>query len=132
MLNFLTNSCLVQSTADVLAADKDIAAGNRTVFLSIALLLFAVILLILMTYLIANKEKSAESVLRSFGIMLIITSAVFLVVAGYPANELVPVIGLLGTIAGYLLGRTTEKPGYKKNADEKPLARAPEGSESGS
>ena len=31
--------------------------------------------------------------------------AIFLVVAGYSDQQIAPVIGLLGTIAGYLLGK---------------------------
>ena len=57
-----------------------------------------------MTFLLVRK-KSAEAILRTFGVTLIITAAVFLVVAGYTEAQIAPVIGLLGAIAGYLLGR---------------------------
>jgi hypothetical protein len=37
--------------------------------------------------------------------MLIVTGTLFLVAAGYDAQHIAPSMGLLGTIAGYLLGR---------------------------
>jgi len=38
--------------------------------------------------------------------VLIITGALFLVVAGYTDKQMAPVMGLLGTLAGYLLGKS--------------------------
>ncbi|RPI08155.1 MAG: hypothetical protein EHM71_09065 [Zetaproteobacteria bacterium] len=78
--------------------------------MSAALLVFGVVVLVLATYLITTG-KSAEAVLRIFGTILIIVIAVFLVVAGYSDTQIAPVMGLLGTIAGYLLGKESrEKP----------------------
>ena len=36
---------------------------------------------------------------------------VFLIVAGYTEKQIAPVIGLLGTIAGYLLGKSSSETG---------------------
>ncbi len=44
------------------------------------------------------------ALLRPFAIVLIIVAAVFLVVAGFSLEQISPVVGLLGSIAGYLLG----------------------------
>jgi len=78
--------------------------------MSAALLVFGVVVLLLATYLI-TVGTSAEAVLRIFGTILIIVIAVFLVVAGYSDTQIAPVMGLLGTIAGYLLGKESrEKP----------------------
>jgi hypothetical protein len=74
---------------------------------SVAVLLFGLLVLFLATYLI-RLGKSYQAVLRVFGTILIITVSVFLVVAGYNSNQIAPVMGLLGTIAGYLLGKDTE------------------------
>jgi len=54
------------------------------------------------------KRRNAEQVLRTFGILIIVFAAVFLVIAGYSDTQITPVIGLLGTIVGYLLGRRIE------------------------
>lgn len=60
------------------------------------------------------RGASESAVLRVYGMLTIIVMAVFLVVAGYDAQQMGPVIGLLGTLAGYLVGRssstTSEKP----------------------
>lgn len=53
------------------------------------------------------RGAPAATVLRVYGMLTIIVMAVFLVVAGYDAQQMSPVIGLLGTLAGYLVGRAT-------------------------
>lgn len=44
-------------------------------------------------------------VLRTFLLVMIIFSALFLIVAGYSEKQTAPVFGLLGTILGYMFGR---------------------------
>ncbi len=55
-----------------------------------------------------NKIDSQESI-KFILITLIITSTLFLITAGYSNNQIAPAMGLLGTIAGYLLGKN-QKP----------------------
>lgn len=87
--------------------------------LSLGIGLFAVVAFGLVALLIW-KGNDAEHVLRTFGILVIVFSAVFLVVTGYSESQITPVIGLLGTIAGYLLGRRTEGPGKTKHENKTP------------
>src|SRR5947199_4671832 len=77
--------------------------------LSLGIGIFAILSFALVALLIWQK-RSAEQILRTFGILVIIFAAVFLVIAGYSDTQITPVIGLLGTIAGYLLGRRIETP----------------------
>ena len=42
-------------------------------------------------------------------ITLIITATLFLITAGYDNNQIAPAIGLFGTVAGYLLGKSVNK-----------------------
>jgi hypothetical protein len=122
----------MQATTDLTALDEQASALKESIgqhlstaggpgsnFLSISLLAFGLAVLILMTYLIGVKNKGGETLLRSFGITLIITAAVFLVVAGYSQDQISPVIGLLGTVAGFLLGKSTEaiRPGSPGTTD---------------
>lgn len=72
--------------------------------ISAAVLVFGSIIMLLATCLL-YLGKNADDVLKLFGTIIIVISAVFLVVAGYTDTQIAPVIGLLGTIAGYLLGR---------------------------
>jgi hypothetical protein len=71
---------------------------------SSAVLVYSLIVLALATYLI-RLGKSSSSVLRIFGTILIISSSIFLIVAGYTSQQIAPAMGLLGTLAGYLLGK---------------------------
>lgn len=77
-------------------------------FLSLCLLVFSMIVFSLMTYLI-KIGKQPDQILKVFGSVLIVVAAVFLIVAGYSEKQISPVIGLLGTVAGYILGRSNEK-----------------------
>lgn len=81
------------------------AALQSSFILSCALLAFGLVVLFLIGYLI-KVGKDPEDLLRSFGTVLIIIAAVFLIVAGYSEKQIAPVIGLLGTVAGYLLGKS--------------------------
>ena len=69
-------------------------------------LVFGMVVFVLATYLIRHGTPT-DSVLKIFGTTMIIVSAIFLVVAGYDDKQIAPVMGLLGTIAGYLLGKDT-------------------------
>jgi hypothetical protein len=83
--------------------------------ISSSVLIFGCVIILLATYLL-HKGKNADDVLKLFGTLVTIISAVFLVVAGYTDTQIAPVIGLLGTIAGYLLGRRsseTQTPEHK-------------------
>lgn len=72
------------------------------------LLAFSLVVLIIIAYLIKHGSE-IDALLRSFGTILIIIAAIFLTIAGYDEQQIAPVIGLLGTIAGYLLGQSKAK-----------------------
>jgi len=59
----------------------------------------------------ANKQMSSgsnpDSVLKVFGGISIVILSVLLIAAGFSDQQISPVIGLLGTMAGYILGRTS-------------------------
>ncbi len=76
-------------------------------FLSISILIFSLLVFGMMAYLI-KIGKEPDLILKTFGSVLIVVSAVFLIVAGYSEQQISPVIGLLGTVAGYILGRSTK------------------------
>jgi len=100
------------STADSFVFDDGL-------FLSLCLLIFSLVVFSLMTYLI-KLGKQPEQILKVFGSVLIVVAAVFLVVAGYSEKQIAPVIGLLGTVAGYILGKSSEK----DNKSMHPTAKA--------
>jgi len=76
------------------------------IVLSVALLVFALLIFSLQTVIIMKLKVdwTPMSILRFNGLTLIIAGGLLLVIAGYSNQQMSPVIGLLGAIAGYLLG----------------------------
>jgi hypothetical protein len=61
-----------------------------------------------MAILVMRKSQTGD-VLRLFTVPMVIVAAVFLVVTGFSNEQITPVIGLLGTLAGYVLGVQSQK-----------------------
>ena len=101
-------------TVDTLPTVEEIVKSSQSFFntpmfvLTIALVLLGIVSFVCMTYLITQNKRPVE-VLRAFGIPLIVVSGSLLIVTGFGSDQISPIIGLLGTIAGYLLGRTQEE-----------------------
>ena len=79
-------------------------------FLTISVLAFGLIVIIIMAVLVLQKSQTGD-VLRLFTVPMVIVAAVFLVVTGFSNSQITPVIGLLGTLAGYVLGVQSQKSG---------------------
>jgi hypothetical protein len=73
--------------------------------LSIIVLSFGLLIVLIEVFLIKTRRISSEDSIKFITITLIITSTLFLITAGYSNNQIAPAVGLLGTIAGYLLGK---------------------------
>ena len=80
-------------------------------FLSISLLAFSALILIMASTLLWRSKASAQDILRVFGILTIIGVSALLLITGYSNDQLTPIIGLFGAIAGYLLGKDSNKKG---------------------
>lgn len=74
-------------------------------FLSIAILLFTLASLVLCAILLWRSRSPGFHVLRVFGVITIIGVSALLLVVGYSNEQLTPIVGLFGAIAGYLLGK---------------------------
>jgi hypothetical protein len=72
--------------------------------LTIALAVGMALILSIMAW----KSGIGDDFVRSFMVVIIVFAALFLVVAGYSDKQTAPVFGLLGTIAGYIFGRTQQ------------------------
>jgi NhaP-type Na+/H+ or K+/H+ antiporter len=77
--------------------------------ISAAVLIFGFLVIALTGWLL-RRERESAIVLRALATLLIITFAVFLIVAGYSDQQIAPAMGLLGTIVGYLLGKDVREP----------------------
>lgn len=93
------------------------AAYEDSQLLALSVLVMGVFVLCCVTYLMRRGNQS-DTVLRPFATILILVAAVFLVVAGYSEKQIAPVIGLLGTIAGYVLGRNDSQPSKTSSKSE--------------
>jgi peptidoglycan/LPS O-acetylase OafA/YrhL len=92
------------TTASVQQNFQPIWTPKIALGLSYSILVFGLLVLALMAALVAKYNVNINRLLRAFALVLIIVAAVFLIVAGYTEQQIAPVMGLLGTIAGYLLG----------------------------
>ncbi len=76
-------------------------------FLSIGVLGFSCIVLVMATALLWRSRAPPHQVLRVFGVISILGFSALLLVVGYNNEQLTPIVGLFGAIAGYLLGKDT-------------------------
>lgn len=93
--------------------------SNTELWLSVSILIFGMIIIIVEYLLLRGSEL--EQVTRTYIVTLIIIGTLFLISAGLDNEQISPALGLFGTIAGYLLGRTTY---LRRNTDEKPTSKA--------
>jgi hypothetical protein len=88
-----------------------------------AILIFALITMIFMVK--ALKNHDASDVLRLFTVPQVVVAALLLVILGFSNQQMTPVIGLLGTLVGYILstGRQRQPPPSQR---ANPIQRKPE------
>jgi hypothetical protein len=82
--------------------------SQLVVYLTTSVLAFGIAVIIIMAVLVVRKSQTGD-VLRLFTVPMVIVAAVFLVVTGFSNEQITPVIGLLGTLAGYVLGVQSQK-----------------------
>jgi multisubunit Na+/H+ antiporter MnhG subunit len=56
------------------------------------------------------KTVSADDILKSGAVIIILVATVILIIGGYNTQQVTPAIGLFGSLLGYLLGRSSRKP----------------------
>lgn len=83
------------------------------VWLSVGVLVFGAIITLALLFLLAQRMKNSNNsefidALRYPIVLVIIVASLFLVTAGYDTSQMAPILGLLGTIAGYLMGRAKQ------------------------
>ncbi len=82
--------------------------SNWEIYLSLGVLAFGLVLIIF-TGIVALKKNSGwdQEATRIFAVSVIVTAGLFLMTAGYSDQQVSPMFGLLGTIVGYLLGKSS-------------------------
>lgn len=99
------------ATAESNANKTSTSLINREIMLSYAVLSFGILVIFLEFYLIKSVKNKIEppDILLVFTITLILVGTLFLIASGHTSQQIALVLGLFGTIIGYLLGRETEK-----------------------
>jgi len=79
---------------------------NQSLTLSMALLLFGAMVIAAALWRIERAHLTETGALRLVGATVVVVMAVFLCTAGFTLEQITPAIGLLGTMGGYVLGRS--------------------------
>lgn len=93
-------------------------------YLSLIVLGFGTLVLAFEVVLIWKRKIKEDNTVKFIIVTLIITATLFLITAGYDNNQIAPAMGLLGTIAGYLLGKQEKE--EKQENEVKNKKQAPD------
>jgi hypothetical protein len=75
--------------------------------LCLGILAFGLVLVFFTGYVVIKKGSGWDNdATRIFTTSLIVTAGLFLITAGYSDSQIAPMYGLLGTIVGYILGKS--------------------------
>lgn len=103
-----STSTYAQVTPPPIGEDGQAFGPQKTIqeiYMSIAVLIFGLLVVVAQTLLFYRQKADVEEAFKYFIVTLIIIGSLFLVTAGYGNEQIAPILGLLGTIAGYLLGK---------------------------
>ena len=114
--------CLIASVATyadttTIKEIKEVGLGSsaalswKEVYLSYAVLVFALIVIgaILWVFSKNNTAISSAALTKMITSVVIINSVLFLITCGYSQEQIQPAFGLLGALAGYVLGQQSSK-----------------------
>ena len=90
--------------------------GNGEFMLSLIILVFGAFVIFMQFILLKKARPTATpaDIMRVFSITVIIVGVCLAMTAGYRTEQVAPVLGIFGTIAGYLLGYMARPPGQPK------------------
>jgi len=80
--------------------------GSVDFLLSLAVLFFGLVVVILEVYLAHIGKIGSDHIFKCIILTLVITGSIVLITAGYSNNQITGVVGIMGSIAGYMLGKT--------------------------
>ncbi|WDF61033.1 hypothetical protein PQ462_06615 [Flavobacterium sp. KACC 22758] len=82
---------------------------QHSLYLSISILIFGGIIIGGIFYILIKQKKGwGPNTVQIVSITLLIVAGLFLITAGYSQQQITPIVGLLGTISGYLLGKSSK------------------------
>jgi hypothetical protein len=75
--------------------------------------------MILATWALRRQGASASQLLKLFAVLSIINISAIVIIAGYGPQQVAPILGLFGAIAGYLLGKDVQTAQNQGSKDAK-------------
>lgn len=97
---------------DILPSQIRAELRKWTFLMAMSVLAFGLIVILLEVWVMVRSDKYWEAYsFKLVGVTIIITAGMFLIIAGYSDEQLSPIMGLLGTTIGYILGRESEGKG---------------------
>ncbi|WP_299413068.1 hypothetical protein [Acaryochloris sp. IP29b_bin.148] len=79
--------------------------SDREYFLSIAVLIFGILVIASEVYLLRNSSDEPRMILLVIVTTIIVLAGLFIITAGLSTEQVAPAFGLYGAIVGYLLGK---------------------------
>ena len=64
---------------------------------------------LLMFYLLVRSDRATPFLMRIYVVIILVFGTLLVVSSSYSTEQIAPVVGFFGTIAGYLLGRSERK-----------------------
>lgn len=94
-------------TRESTAADGD-EVGQGPVLLGVSALAFGLAVIGVVAFLRLREAIDNASFTKLAGLALVLSVGMSLIVVGYSQQQITPMMGLLGTVAGYLLGKSDD------------------------
>lgn len=88
--------------------------SDREFWLAVIVVLFSTFTVYFLYRLFNNPDLNIEAITRTYTVIMIVLGTLFLISAGFSNENIAPALGLFGTIAGYLLGRSDRRAGRKR------------------
>ena len=80
-------------------------------WMSFIVLTFGLLVFSIEIIMVRLTKFQPEQTIKLLAVTLIVISTLFIITAGFDSEQIAPAMGLFGTIAGYMLGRASGKPG---------------------
>lgn len=115
---FVTHASLVKAQADLAAGFPEIISTDTEIVKAILVLTFGLLILILQAISLKQAKASADIVMLSFVVNVIVISTLYVLAIGYDNQQVAPVFSLYGAIIGYLLGKEVGKRQLKEGGKD--------------
>jgi len=107
--NYVPDSTEQPSPPNIAAANIANPMSSFEFTLSILVLIFGLLVLLMIAILSYKKVIGSDQIFKCIIITLIIIASLLLITAGYSNNQITGITGIMGSIAGYLLGKSNNK-----------------------